>query len=357
MARRKKDRSGYVRLDPLQVEFHRLNKGMSVKDVKDAAVISDETWRRISHGGDIWMDSANSVKEALGVANLLTLLHPSKLVEFSAMSPIVGDTDGLPDWEMETPWSGPVEASNGLKYVVWRLKHRLESNKFARGKRYDLSLLPTKERDRLRHYLARHGDVCNLVAGHGAFPVHFTTVPDPKGDAWWVVDEWTPGQTLAERLMYGAVDAAVLPGMMRQIAEGLAVLHAAKIIRRELSPRFIILRDPDTSVVLTDFELGKLLDGSPTVSANWPGDPYQAPEIGGRELTEYDTNVDLYSWGRILLHAATWNLPPKGDDIAAADGAPLPPRIRAVLKKCLSPDAEERPQKIDEVIKVLRGWK
>jgi hypothetical protein len=357
MARRKKDRSGYVRLDPVQVEFHRLAKGMSVKDVKDTAVISDETWRRISDGGDIWMDSANSVKEALGVANLLTLLHPSKLVQFSAMSPSVGDTDGLPDWEMETPWSGPVETSNGLKYVVWKLKHRLESNRFARGKRYDLSLLPTKEQDRLRHYLARHGEICNRVAGHPWFPLHVTTVPDPKGDGWWVVDEWIAGRTLAEVLLHGPVDAKRLPEMMRQIAAGLRVLHEAKIIRRELSPRFTILCDPGTSVVLTDFELGKLLDGSPTVSANWPGDPYQAPEIGGRDLTENDTNVDLYSWGRILVHAATWNLPPKGDDAAAADAAPLPPRVRAVLKKCLSPDAEERPQQVDEVIKAMRGWK
>ena len=67
----------------------------------------------------------------------------------------------------------------------------------------------------------------------------------------------------------------MLARVMRQIAEGLKALHAAEIIRRELSPRFVLLRESGIeSVVLTDFELGKLFDGSPTVASDWPSDPY-----------------------------------------------------------------------------------
>ena len=45
------------------------------------------------------------------------------------------------------------EASNGLKYFVWKLKHRTEGNRYARGKQYDLAELRT-ERARTRRRLS-----------------------------------------------------------------------------------------------------------------------------------------------------------------------------------------------------------
>ena len=53
-------------------------------------------------------------------------------------------------------------------------------------------------------------------------------------------------------------------------------------------------------MVLTDFELAKLLDGNPTVAGRWPDDEYRAPEIGEEGI---DERADLYSWGRILVRA------------------------------------------------------
>ena len=70
------------------------------------------------------------------------------------------------------------------------------------------------------------------------------------------------GPTLGELLLPQKLQAAILPRVMRQIAEGLKALHDAKVIRRDLSPSFILVREADQSVVLTDFELGKLFDGS-----------------------------------------------------------------------------------------------
>jgi serine/threonine protein kinase len=257
---------------------------------------------------------------------------------------------------MDEPLSGCLNTSNGLKYFTWKLKHRFESDRFARGKRYDLSPLPTPEQDRLCKYLTRHGDVCNRVGIHPRFPRHLTTVPDPSGQSWWVVDEWTPGRSLAEVLLRGKLERAVLARVMREIAEGLKALHAAGIIRRELSPRFVLLRETDGSVLLTDFELGKLFDGSPTVSADWPGDPYRAPEIGDEPLTEQDQHVDLYSWGRVLVHAASGGLPPMRQEGACLDATGLPPRVREIALRCLAPEAKDRPRTADEVLKAIRYW-
>jgi serine/threonine protein kinase len=259
-------------LDPAKVKYHRLAKGMSVKDLKDAAGIADETWRRVMRGQPIWMDSAVSIQKALGVDSLPKLLHPAVLAKLRVPDQSASDDDGgLPDWERDEPLSGLVEASNGLKYHVWRLKHRLEANQFARGKRYQLSSLPTREQDRMRAYLCRHADVCNRVARNPRFPQHFTTTPDPREDAYWVIDEWTPGPTLAEKLAHGAIDRSALPRLMRQIAEGLDALHQAQVIRRELSPRFIILSDRGLHTAVDENEAESTDSDESTVrTANGP---------------------------------------------------------------------------------------
>ena len=355
-----------MRLDPTEVELRRAQLGMSVAAFKTAAHISDETRQRILKGEAIWMASAVDVQNALGVKNLLEIMHPAKLAELTGM--VAGDTagPGLPDWQMEEPLSGRIETPNGLKYFTWKLKHRFEGNRFARGKRYDLSPLPTDEQKRLCNYLTRHGEVCNRVGGHPRFPRHLTTVPDPSGQSWWVVDEWIPGTTLAQTALEGKFQHEMLAPVMRQIAEGLKALHAAEVIRREPSPRFVLLRGNGAGnepamqvpfVVLTDFELGKLFDGSPTVGRDWPCDLYRAPEIGDEPLSKQDKHVDFYSWGRIMLHLACGGLPKLGEQDAWLDSAELPSRVREITRRCLSTDVKDRPCDADELLKAIRYWR
>ena len=93
---------------------------------------------------------------------------------------------------------------------------------------------------------------------------------------------------------------------MRELAEGLQALHDHGIVRRELTPESIVLREADSSVLLTDLELAKLLDGSPTVSLRWNETPYLAPEVHSGKV---DARSDIFSWGQILYHAATGTRP------------------------------------------------
>ena len=205
--------------------------------------------------------------------------------------------DGLPDWERERR-ERLVRRRMVLKYYVWKLKHRLRRSIRPR-KHYDLCFSTRAGRLRAIYLGMRTSAIASGRMGDFRC---IDTTPAPKGDGYWVIDEFTPGKTLSEMLPHAPIDPKLLPGLMRQVVEGLGALHQVQVIRRELSPEFIIVND-DGSVVLTDFELGKLLDSKPTVSSNWPASPYRAPEIGGRRLTEDDTHVDFYSWGRILLHA------------------------------------------------------
>ena len=313
MTKRKVGGSFYVRLDFKKVEKRRIQLNMKVGELKKVAVISDDTWRRITREADVRMDTGVAVAKALGFANVLEILHPSKLAEFSSR---VGENsvgEGLPGWEKALPASGPRETSNGLKYVVWKLKHRHEDDRWARGKEYHLGPLATDEQQRMRHYLVRHSKICNLLHGRSSFPEHITSEPDPGGETWWVLDRWTEGPTLEEVLARGAVANASLPRMMGQILEAIRSLHEVGVIRRELSPRFILLTEPDDSVVLTDFELGKLLGADPTVAGDWPGDPYQANEVPGKTLTEEDAPRGPLQLGE--------DARARGDRRAAGEGA------------------------------------
>lgn len=92
--------------------------------------------------------------------------------------------------------------------------------------------------------------------------------------------------------------------VFRQVAEGLAAVHAEGVIHRDLKPGNIMIRTRDGLAKVMDFGLAKTEDDVRTekkvttgiIGSLW----YMAPEqIEGRP--ELDRRVDLYSLG-ILLH-------------------------------------------------------
>ena len=174
------------------------------------------------------------------------------------------------------------------------------------------------------------------------------------GSGAWVVDRWIGRTTLADRLAAGRMAKEELLRIMREIALGLEALHKAEIVFRELAPPRVLLADDDGRAVLNDLELAKLLDDAPTVSDGWPEDDYRAPEVDSGNV---DVRADLYSWARVLVHAATGGLPECGADADALTRVDLPKGLVRVAADCLSPDADERPQNIQKVIRALKSRK
>ncbi len=125
-----------------------LDENMSPAKLRQKGPVSAETWQRIREEEEIRFDSAVDVAEALNVP-LRTLLHPQKLLELASGLRSVEPGAGLPDWRMNTPCRYG-EASNGLKYFVWKLSHRVERDRYARGKQYDLAELRPREQERIR---------------------------------------------------------------------------------------------------------------------------------------------------------------------------------------------------------------
>jgi serine/threonine protein kinase len=244
--------------------------------------------------------------------------------------------------------------SNGMQYQIVQMKHKDHPGRLGRGKVYDLRVLPDNERQRRRTQLLRHPEICLRLAGHKFFPINEKTTSVDRGRLWWVIDRWVEGTSLEERLEAGPLTSEQLPRVTRQILEALAILHENDILRRELSPEFIVLAEPDDSVILTDFELGKLLDKSPTVSGEWKVDKYRAEEVAVGKAT---VRSDLYSWARIVVHAALGDLPDPGEDVAALDDVKLKPSVRRVIAACLERNQDRRPTSAEDVMKALTRWK
>ena len=345
-------------LDPALAQLYQMRCGKSDAEIIRSGV-GKESLKRIKMGQQVWLDTAVKYQVAVNAPDLLALLPAEDVLTFANAFNRANAIPGLASWMIDKHQGGEVRTSNGLKYFVWKLKQRHETDRFARAKQYELAGVATQDRERMIYLLSRHSKVCNLLSENGHSPKHIlphiTTEYDSLRDAWWIVDEWVDGPTLHEMIDDHLLSPSVLPRVMREVAEGLKTLHDHNIIRRELSPKTIFVGN---TVQLTDFELGKLFDGEPTVGKNLTPNPYRAPEIGKQPLVKGDEHVDLYSWGRILLKASTGSLPNETKKaIESFDDAPLPSRVREIGKQCLMPVEKGRPRTADEVLKAIRGWK
>ncbi|MGQ0647895.1 MAG: protein kinase domain-containing protein [Gemmatimonadaceae bacterium] len=127
-------------------------------------------------------------------------------------------------------------------------------------------------------------------------------------DGWFLAMELLEGESLEQRLLYGALEVDVAFSTMRQILSALAALHAAGIVHRDLKPSNVFLTPH--GVKLLDFGIargrnaGSLGAGpqAPTMTEagmmfGTPG--YMAPEQ--IDSIGVDHRADLYAAGAILF--------------------------------------------------------
>ena len=180
--------------------------------------------------------------------------------------PVVGD------WLVGEQLMRWVEATNGLQYRIFQMSHRfMTDGRLARGKVFDLSGFKDEDRADFVRLLERHPRVCQQIGPPPTLRPTLPLFPTPMPGTGGVIDRWVTGQSLKQALAVGPLAPGAIPVVMRGVAIGLAVLHKHGYLRRELSPRFVILEDDTMNPVLTDFELAKLLAGGPTVAdeADW----------------------------------------------------------------------------------------
>ena len=190
-----------------------------------------------------------------------------------------------------------------------------------------------------------------------------------EGDIYYMAMEFLAGGTLKQRLRQ---TEALLPHqevlrIVERVAAALDYAHARGIYHRDVKPANIMLTD-DNQVILTDFGLAKMAEGSQyTRSGLSVGTPeYMAPEQG--QGLPVDHRADVYSLGVVLYELLTGQLPYTADTPVAVifkhikDPLPLPrtinpaldEKLERVILKALAKSPADRYQSAGELAVALR---
>jgi serine/threonine protein kinase len=211
--------------------------------------------------------------------------------------------------------------------------------------------------------LARHREEVQLLASlsHPGLVTLFDAATDEEADCAFLVMELVTGHDLRGRLDSGALPAAEVAVIGRQLAEALAYTHARGVIHRDIKPGNILLPErtgehTGPPAKLADFGIARIVDGARlTATGTVIGTAgYFSPEQAlGRELTPAS---DVYSLGLVLLESLTGEraFPGSAAESMAARVTrdPVIPisldaRWTELLTRMTTRDPEQRPTDLD----------
>lgn len=185
----------------------------------------------------------------------------------------------------------------------------------------------------------------------------------------YIVMEYVDGESVRQLLERDkSLEPKKAAALARQVALGLAAVHAHKLIHRDVKPSNLLLKkSPATegqiTLVITDLGLARALDKEErglrvprTLTGELAGTPaYMSPEqITGSKTI--DARSDLFGLGAVLYQTLTGTLPFKGANdldtlrlIKSAEPKPphllnatVPRDLETICLKCLEKDPEKR---------------
>src|SRR5215475_6086476 len=206
----------------------------------------------------------------------------------------------------------------------------------------------------------------NIAAIHG--------LDEDRGTRFLVL-ELVEGETLADRLLRGAIPLEESLQLARQISEALEAAHEKGIIHRDLKPANIKITD-DGKVKVLDFGLAKAFapDDVNTDPSDWPSlsiestehgmilgtSAYMAPEQArGKRV---DRRADIWAFGVVSYEMVTGTRLFQGTDSTETmasvvtkepDFGKAPARVRRLLRKCLEKDPKNRLRDIGDAWELL----
>jgi tetratricopeptide (TPR) repeat protein len=178
--------------------------------------------------------------------------------------------------------------------------------------------------------------------------------------------EYLPGITLAKWMQDRNVrttplsEAEALP-LIRQMAAGLAAIHATGIVHRDFKPANVILVAERSGhrAAITDFGLSLAAAGDPEGNITQAGQavgtiPWMAPEqfIGETPVT-VTSAADVYALGVTLYELVTGRRYGLGNSLTDVMKAPVSPHLRGIMRRCLAREPSDRYADGGKVVEAL----
>ena len=225
-----------------------------------------------------------------------------------------------------------------------------------------IKLLSRKIRHSQKHAerMRQEFQLINLI--HSQYVVRLYEHGEVDDGLYTVMEHFTGGDLKQQLYQSMTQDKAL--NIIRNIAEGLAIIHENGILHRDLKPANIMFRD-DGSLAIIDFGIAKNMRAEQdiTMAGQIVGTPnYMAPEQGvGAELL--NQQVDIYSLGVVLYEMLTGRKPYAAPTNAAIiykhahDPVPQLPtqyfEVQPLLEKMMAKSINQRFKKASQIVSYI----
>ncbi len=189
---------------------------------------------------------------------------------------------------------------------------------------------------------------------HSAIVTIFDVGVDEKSGSPFMVLEYLPGESLADRLDHFRLRLGRAVQIGQDLAAALAFAHRKRIVHRDVKPANVLFAG-DNHWKLADFGIARLPDSELTQVGIFMGTPGYAPPESIRDGL-YTPQSDVFAWGAVLYEMICGRIPYEGPDtkttnklVTQAAAKPpsrwdssIPQPIVDVTMRALHPDPNER---------------
>ena len=212
----------------------------------------------------------------------------------------------------------------------------------------------------LRQRFEREVLLAREVSHPNLCPIYDIFHCEEPSDFLFLTMKLLAGETLASRLRR-TTSLSIAEGLaiLKQMAAGVAAIHAAGIIHRDIKPNNIMLDGIGSEVRLciTDFGLARAHEAEPSLSGKGlvAGTPdYIAPELYLGQPPSQAT--DLFALGVVLHEVFTGQKPVRAPDSSSVIVSPrlsnsgVPSLCVQLIQGCLNPDPKRRCQAFEHAL-------
>ncbi len=204
---------------------------------------------------------------------------------------------------------------------------------------------------------------------HPAIVTIFDVGVDEESGAPFMVLEYLPGESLADRLDRVRIPLARCVQVSLDLASALSFAHRQRIVHRDVKPANV-LHAGDNRWKLADFGIARMPDSDLTQVGIFMGTPGYSPPEAIRE-GRYTPQADVFAWGAVFYELLSGRIPYEGPDTKTTNGyvvqgnAPPPSRhdpsipvpLAEVTMTALQPSDRQRFKDASEAEQALReAW-